>query len=630
MNKFWKEAFSFLRVIALFWCIAFALYWFGGQRGWLDPAPVQNNVVQTVDDYAWYRDQLRAWSWSLLPPLVVLLGLGIIYRFFYVPGRNSREGFDLAANGLWVPRERNTTPWSKRINPFNHEHHNTIHDPNMQAVPIVRSVANGTLSVEGDTAGVPLQEQMEFAHNVSSAHRISAMQGTARNGGGSWFGSSGNSRQGRGMNMSEARMLTGVFDEEKRVKQLDGDIKEQKLIGMQPTADVEAITPNDMITLDSALQSAQQSPGIIQLGQSDNAERTIATLNLNVTPHVAVFGGTNSGKTSNAAFTIALAALIWKWPVIVFEFEDKNDWRLSFGDHIEHYVVNGDTVMDALEIVAAENSRRTAILRDMDVRDYRECDGMKPWLFVFEEFGSTRRHIKATRTKKAGNDATRAFDMALGNLMSTGRNTGLHALYVDQYPEEYDRPVRVNIGTSIVYKLGDPNLGSAAGSPKNYRLDDQGQFDIRKVAKSNGEPIFFNSFLCTKNGAVERHLSGIPKRLPLLDMNTVSTPFPSVSSTVSDVSAEVSSVSGNGQKPDLPERNGETFPNSGGGNSVIVPPSLTRNWKRYHSIDEAVKSYRETYANGTQAELRQWLSALDGTRVPDSFKKQVSIAWREL
>lgn len=557
-----------------------------------EPPPTQNEIAIAA---RW----VEIWFWIKLSFL--LLAIFAIYaavmRFLLVPAFNSWGEFNIADNGLWKPKSIITSSLKERMNPFI-ENKFAVIDPNEQALPVIEVRSNGHLDVQGSSGGISEQNQIGLAHNVARSHSFSAMSG-------------GGKQRGRGMTQAEAKLSAGVYDaqrqrEEARTRAID----ERKNASVALLPEAAIVTPNPEITLLAAL--SRSTPGVIEIGQSENEKRDIATVDFNIEPFVMVAGKTRVGKTTTVAFHLVLACIGWGWPVTVFEPPEKRDWRNSFGNHISHHTVTADNAQAHMDMIIAEYKRRSQVMADRNIvnwqDDPRSCP---PWVIVLEELGALRESFALDEDTRAGKERLARFDSAMKMLVKRAANTGLIMIAVEQYPNKYDPAVRGGF-SKVAFYVGGMGLGNVVESSKNHLLRGaRGVFD-RGEQDINGDPIFYKAF------HAEAQLATILPSMPMIKAPALLAHNDCFNVEKPRTRPEPSEATNSAVNPPLPVVGssgsvGSTKNNEGGkAGGLSIPPSLRRGFERTRRWDDFCQGFFNFYPEATQAQLKRAMADVDG------------------
>lgn len=560
--------------------------------------------------------QFRELFWYGIGTAIVLAALGAAVQWLVIPAWHKARLIYPDATGAFplVPVKYTATDGQ------GHKvRYRAFYDQNMGDSPVTQFVENGKQQVQTHYGN------STEASRAIATQFIGSYQGQrAASGGG--MGRGGR----RGPTVAEMKARHGVYDEEaqraaarRRGEEARAQIAERRLLGMDADADADVpVEPLPELTLDGTFRNAKHREGVIEIGQAQNARGDIAVIDWNITWSVLVAGGSNTGKTSNAAFHCAVAFLVWKWPVTVFEWRNKSDWELSFKGVVEHHRVDGTNYLDAARHIEAEVNRRALWMKRNDVRDYSKSGGtLSPWVVIMEEFGTTRDDIEAAaKTDKTGKDRRKLFDRTMGNIMRAARSTGLKIMFVDQYPDKYPENMIINIGQKIVYRVGSRAHAGVVDSFQNHKLKKQGEFDMGELG-FDGNPVFFRSFWVEPEmgelmQAARRHTAA-PKLLPY----RLEAEIPGANDAndewgdANDRELETNDY----ERPVQSSTNDRRSQNEGGGRLPQNAESDPLFCERSGSWDAWADEVFVSYPGTSQAELRRMMAHIED-KEPNAFK----------
>lgn len=254
-----------------------------------------------------------------------------------------------------------------------------------------------------------------------------------------------------------------------------------KILGQQPRQ-ISTIEQNETVIEEQQLLEIAQIPYSEAFARStedswligQNVSGEFATLNMEESPHVALFGATSTGKTSNAAMTILLAALKHGYHCIALDGKMTNEWT-RLNAYVEAYKVNSLQMAGIVEQLTVINDTRREILNKLDCDALFELEVSErpfaPIIIFFEEFGAIAETLSLENEKD-----TTVKRLAL--LLKTMRSTGMICVFIDQTYNAKAKAIYGNCLNTLAYKMG----GQAGAALQAYRLKDlqpKGEFWLK-------------------------------------------------------------------------------------------------------------------------------------------------------
>ena len=386
-------------------------------------------------------------KWAFLIAVVLLIFL-VIAKHFLVPAMNAMGEFQMAENGQWKPKAVITSSFMDRINPFR-ENKMALLDPNMMAVPLMEMRSNGHFDVQGSTGGISEQAQLGYSHNVGRSHSIAAMKGGNGGRGG-----------GRGMNSSEAKMASGVYDAERQLKEARLRIAEQRLIRPIPEEPVKAL-PVLKRVVDVSTGFSKADSTRLPMGYTDEGE--VVLWDVEQSPHVRVHGKTQGSGKTNLIKTIVAGALRAGHRVVVLDRRGFKDWKV-FEDCVQLIDNRKAGVMAAVAAQAeAIYQIRDAELGAAGVGNLASLAGKHRRIFlIISEFGSACRH----QTEDTLGPAV----VSLKNMFSESGATGVHVIVEDQTNAGWPKELKSNADAICGFLPEDAAKTGAGGYSRAHDL----------------------------------------------------------------------------------------------------------------------------------------------------------------
>jgi hypothetical protein len=209
-------------------------------------------------------------------------------------------------------------------------------------------------------------------------------------------------------------------------------------------------------------------PTRLAIGE-DPVSGEIIAWNLELHPFARVHGATQSGKTSLARLIVA-QAIRHGFEVVILDRRRGKDWGI-FRNHAELVDARDSAVLvAALEEECIRYADRDALLGKHSAPNLAALaaatgQSYRRRLLVIEELGTQTLNAQA-----AGQKVFRPFIGNLRRLTAEAGATGIHGLYIDQIPDQWDKAVRYNASGAIVFHLPDHG-GQVAGYQMAHKLE---------------------------------------------------------------------------------------------------------------------------------------------------------------
>lgn len=423
-----------------------------GVVGWMNqPAPQLTPVQMEIKEAAQWNAHIRwqiFWWTATAGVSLALLGGGY---YVIVLAKNKRERIYADPNtGMWPIVRENKAPFWKRLQGV---HDWIVEDANLAIAPNRRVYANGTLQIQADTHGVPLEQQMQYAVQSWAVQRTVA--------------------SANGMNrptVAAMKASAGVYDAEARRKLAQAQLVEQRIA---PSNQLEVAQGEQQPTLTPAQALQRSTNGIVHIGQAITSGNAIATWDSNAASTLGIFGANGTGKTTTVATMVTLAMLRWGWQLYILDGKDAGDWD-EFGNHAQVMQVDRHNIESAIESVWQEYQRRKVLMSQYRARNYQHLPASvqqdnPSWGIVFEEYGATRLRLRS---------ALRAqLDKFIDVLCKEARYTGWHGVFIDQRPSDYTDDMKGNLKAIVCFKLL-MNQGHAVNAYHAGKLANRGEFEM--------------------------------------------------------------------------------------------------------------------------------------------------------
>ena len=229
-----------------------------------------------------------------------------------------------------------------------------------------------------------------------------------------------------------------------------------------PPAPVIVRTP-----LSTQQMIAAPSPQATKLAIGENDQGEIVNVDLRDYPFLRVHGTTQKGKTALAMLLVA-QAIRHGYEVDIYDTKNGADWGI-FASHANVIDSNEPAVLiDGLTNELHRYQEREIQLGKhgaSNLHDLASTTGQqyRRRLIVIEEMGNQNLSIEALGKKE-----NIQFINTLRRITTKAGATGIHGLYIDQVPVEWDKIVRYN-ATAICFYLPDHG-GKVAGYPSSFKL----------------------------------------------------------------------------------------------------------------------------------------------------------------
>lgn len=409
--------------------------------------PVQMEIKEAAQWNAHLRWQILTWTFTAGASLALLGGGYYILAF----AKNKRERVHAdPETGLWPIIREDRAPFWKRMQGV---HDWIVEDPNLAIAPNRRVYANGTLQIQADTHGVPLEQQMQYAMQSWPVQRaVASANGMTR------------------PTVAAMKAAAGVYDAEARRKNAQAQLAEYRV----PTdRRIEAAQTDQQAVLTPAQALQRSANGIAYIGQAATDGNAVAMWDSNAASTLGIFGANGTGKTTTVATMVTLAMLRWGWQLYILDGKDAGDWD-EFGNHARIMQVDQRNIESAIESIWQEYQRRKVLMSQYRARNYRHLpldvqQGNPQWGIVFEEYGATRLRLRS---------ALRAqLDKFVDVLCKEARFTGWHGVFIDQRPSDYTDDMKGNLKAIACFKLL-MNQGHAVNAYHAGKLANRGEFEM--------------------------------------------------------------------------------------------------------------------------------------------------------
>jgi hypothetical protein len=347
----------------------------------------------------------------------------------------------LPVRGVFPLREYHLLPWWRRVLNWLRGRPNPrlLYNPNHDIGLAI--IIHDNIYQVAPAAGWHLQES--FARAAQATLHLNALAADALARG-----------QPPVANASTAKLLAGYYHRPGRVpvaEEAPGQLSAQPLL-----------------SLEEALAQSEQQAWLV--GQ-DPDSGALATYNPALHAHAAVVGATGTGKTTGAAFAIALQALMHGWHVIILDPDGGADWR-DFAPVAEWHETDYGVFPDQVRELYRFYEQRRRLLMESGAVNLASLDGQAPTrvLVIIEEYGGLIQQVRMAHGRAAGQ-----VDDMLDIILRGGRKLSLSLLLVDQYPEHWSQQVLAAVKWRAIYQLG-PGQGARLEEYHAARLPARGVF----------------------------------------------------------------------------------------------------------------------------------------------------------
>lgn len=181
------------------------------------------------------------------------------------------------------------------------------------------------------------------------------------------------------------------------------------------------------------------------------------------TTHVAIIGGTGSGKTASTGLLMALYARKFGLHPIILDGKEGIDWAPLDGI-VEWHTMTPATIADQVAAIMDIFTERWEMLKATGAPNIYALSEPRPVpiLLMMEEFGDIWNELKRTDAalwKEVAGQMDRLFRLA--------RATGITLCLIDQAPEKWSQQMRGNAKFVTCYKL----KGGVANAFNEYHVD---------------------------------------------------------------------------------------------------------------------------------------------------------------
>ena len=373
-------------------------------------------------------------------------GLAAIYWLL----RRQRNEHDRQRDGAFALREYwLESPFRRLLNWLaGRPSARVIYDPNANLSHA--AVIHNAVYVVEPAAG--WDRQLAYQRDIERTRRAEAVAPGDGVLGLPWFG--GDARGGIA-NAATGRLLAGAYDKTPKAPVVDAPLA------------LPAPRPVD-VPLDYALERTESQAW--PLGYA--ADGAIAWFNPAMHAHVAIVGGTGTGKTTSVGYLLACHALRQGWHVIILDADDGSAWG-AFGMQAELHATDATQFAPQIAALHREFERRMHLLAEAGAPDVSHLAGVRRVLVVIEEYGDLSHTLRRRDRSEAA-----AVDGTLDTLLRRGRKAGVHLALLDQYPEHWSNQIIANTKFRVVFQLG-PNQGAKMEEYDAAKLPPRGEFLLR-------------------------------------------------------------------------------------------------------------------------------------------------------
>lgn len=238
--------------------------------------------------------------------------------------------------------------------------------------------------------------------------------------------------------------------------------------------------PHVPISGQEMIASTNPQPTRLSIGE-DATTNKLVQVDLATYPFLKLHGASGAGKTNLARLLVA-QAIRRGYEVDIYDVRQFKDWGL-FGNHARLIDSRDPRVLVAgLQEEVARYKERDAELSRHGVPDLAGLTAAtgkayRRRLVVIEEMGT-----QTLNARDEGKDVFGAYIRALRGVTVNARATGIHGIYLDQVPAEWDSTVRYNT-TMICFYLPDHG-GRVAGYPAACNLPQYHAYFEGKIVRT--------------------------------------------------------------------------------------------------------------------------------------------------
>ncbi len=236
------------------------------------------------------------------------------------------------------------------------------------------------------------------------------------------------------------------------------------------------------ITGQQMIASTNPQPTRLTIGE-DIVTNNLVQVDLALYPFLKLHGASGTGKTNLARLLVA-QALRRGYEVDIYDTRQFKDWGL-FAQHVRLIDSRDPKVLVAgLQEEVQRYKERDAELSRHGVPDLAALTmatgkAYRRRLIVIEEMGT-----QTLNARDEGKDVFVAYIRALRAVTVNARATGIHGIYLDQVPAQWDSTVRYNT-TMVCFYLPDHG-GKVAGYPAACNLPQYHAYFEGKIIRTTG------------------------------------------------------------------------------------------------------------------------------------------------
>jgi len=385
---------------------------------------------QTFGNWLWW--QILWWC------PVVFIAVASLTGCFWLAG-HARDKWRLIhpENGVFPVVQMNTASLAERLNGVKQTTFVPVSVLGQEAATV--RTHQGQTQISGGRADWTSTHQLTVAQNEQKTRLAAAMSGDS------------------GIrNSAQAKLAAGYYD--RAPKQIDAPAPANE------DADPIEQAP-DLLTLKQSVERSTPDAWII--GQNPKTGK-LAYFKPDEAIHLAILGATGTGKTESTGMLVVGHALHNGYKVVIMDGKGGADWS-KFAQWAEYHDTDTSNFASNLIPIVDEYQRRSALIKAESAGTFRELrNPPAPILILIEEYGD----INDGLTGKAKEAVNTMLDL----LIRKARNTGIHLVFIDQYPEKWEKQLLNNTKNKVVYWLND---GTIVKEFYVHQLAEQGEFFLK-------------------------------------------------------------------------------------------------------------------------------------------------------
>jgi hypothetical protein len=257
-------------------------------------------------------------------------------------------------------------------------------------------------------------------------------------------------------NVATAKLMAGHYD------------KPPKPIQVEAPPAAPQLPPPVPLSLPDALEQTTHNHWL--LGQNKDTG-ALAVWTPDNTPHLAVIGGSGSGKSESTVSQLIVAARRCRWQPIILDPVGGADLSV-FRDVAEWQETSADVITDQLQVIAGAMDERVQLVKAAGVPRIGELSSPPPHVLVLiDEFGLLMSALRGESRATA--------EAILDRIVRVGRKYGVHLAVADQTKSRWPEVTARGIAPTLTYRMGD--YGGQAYKAYNADTLGVGQFELGRT-----------------------------------------------------------------------------------------------------------------------------------------------------